>query len=202
MKNLKRLYTTVLIFMFVGFIPPSCCLTTSCGCGDNSLPNFYIKTIELLSTNAANEAIDTSLYYAYTDVFKQVNIAEKEYEALNTVAPSFSFYGSAMACSPAPADALNPITEIKIKAANSFYLVSQQDVIQVGEDITHRFEMRYEWSKTYKAISAFVNDTKDSSYLIKLIDKPLQDTNMVLDISILLLDGTLFEFKGQIMNVN
>jgi hypothetical protein len=206
MNGHRRFLTTILTLMFIGFIPPSCCLITSCGCGNVSPKDFYITGIELVSVNSANVEVDTSLYYAHTDLFKVIRISETQTIALNTNFSTFSLFSVALACSPAPSVALNPIEDIKIVAVNSFLLESDSDVISIDQDISDRFEIGYVWDNSFSSINNFLtNDIsyigKQDQYRIRPAAKPFQETNMRLDISILLTDGTLFEYKSEIMNV-
>jgi hypothetical protein len=190
----------------VGFIPPSCCLITSCGCGNNSPKDFYITGIKLMSIDLLNVEIDTSLYYAHTNLFKAIQISETQTVAINTDFSTFSLYSGAFACSPAPSIALNPIEDIKLVAANTFILGSDLDVISTGQNISDRFEIGYISGNSFASIKDFLaNDvsyiTQYDQFRIRLSTKPFQETNMMLDISILLSDGTWYDFNGQIMNI-
>ena len=206
MYKLRKLFTILLTLTFIGFIPPSCCLLSSCGCGDISPTNFYITGIDLKSTNSSNVELDTSLYYVHTDLFKEIQISEVQTVAFNTNFSTFSLFSVALACSPAPSVALNPIEDIKFVAANSFQLESDLDVVTIGQDISDKFEISYIWDNSFTSINTFFSSdisyiTEYDQYKIRLSVKPFQETNMMLNISILLSDGTLFEYKHEIMNV-
>ena len=164
MNRLRILLTILLTFTFVGFIPPSCCLMTSCGCGDSISPkDFHIIGIELISINSSNAEVDTSRYHLHEDLYKAIQISETQTVALNTNFPTFSLFSAAIACSPTPSIALNPIEDIRFVAANSFLLDSELDVISIGQDISDRFEIGYIWDNSFSYINNFLSN--DISYI-------------------------------------
>jgi len=125
--------------------------------------------------------------------------------ALNSDNSGFSIYSTSYACDPIPSHALNPFSEIRLIAVNSFQLDSDQDIINSGQDITNRFEISRFGSNSFKSINSFINDRlfiyRHDNFRIRLVNKPLEPTNMRLNISIQLNDGTLYEFNNEIMNV-
>ena len=192
--------------LFLGFIPPSCCLTNSCGCGKANQPrDYFITDLSLRNIDSNREPIDTSLYYLHNNNFKLIEVAATEFVFHLEEQNKVGFFAAALACSPIPPRSVNPIYNIQVEAANTFALNNEEDVISTGENITSRFEIGFLYAQEFEPLSEFNSDpyeTYEADLLrIKLISQPYQPSEMKLNIKIKLKDATPFDFNDEIMKV-
>ena len=152
---MTRYLSTLLILIFTGFIPVSCCLFSTCPCGGfDEVKDFNITGLDLSTIDGTGIEIDTSRFYSYLDLSKLITISEKQYTAYQLDNSNHALISSARACSPPVAKALQSFKEIIIIAGNSFTLIDDGDVIDENEDITNRFEMTERWSSSFRPRSS------------------------------------------------
>jgi hypothetical protein len=102
------------------------------------------------------------------------------------------------ACSPAPLRTLQSIQSLRITALNRFTYLSDTDLVQPGDDITHRFVMSYLGGHSEMSMDQFVNQLiiyEDESYRIGLKNEPHQQSTLRFTVTIILSDGKVSELE-------
>jgi len=183
------------------------CLYSSCGCGAKSgEPKFEILGLGLLTTSSIQESVDTSKTYSYAEIFKTIIITNRGLISSKTNSQGSWFVNGAVACSPAPARAIQSFLKIEFISLVDVTLDDANDFISKGKDITGRFVMAHSGSSDLQPIATFLLEPKaiyeGDTYSIRLLRKPFKETRIKFRVDVTMTDGKIFSFVNQIFNVS
>lgn len=197
---------SVLLFIFaIQIIITSCNIFCSCGCGKSG----PIQKITIVSWRAATVAqpfteVDPNAVLPHDQVYKLITIGDRTISNVFSD-ESGSFLAAAYACSPAPLEASQTITSIRVTSQVEIAYKNATDIIEVGEDISDRFVMARPYETTLRSIDDFIDQLvifDNDSYLLRLKEKPAQATILDFGINITLSDGSSFQLEDERLRVN
>lgn len=150
------------------------------------------------------QQVDINTELPYNQVYKLLTI-DKRNLVINE-RPSFSSsYNAVYACSPAPMKATQSFKSIRIISASEAAYLNSNDLIKIGDDITHRFLISFLFDNDFRPIDDFINQLiiyDEDRFRFRLKEKPFQTTTLKLDFSITMSDGKVFEFKNELLTIN
>lgn len=199
----KRLLGIVLIFIVEAMLV-SCNLFCSCGCESGPPKQIDIISWNMQTVTDNYQQVDINTELPYNQVYKLLTI-DKRNLVINE-RPSFSSsYNAVYACSPAPMKATQSFKSIRIISASEAAYLNSNDLIKIGDDITHRFLISFLFDNDFRPIDDFINQLiiyDEDRFRFRLKEKPFQTTTLKLDFSITMSDGKVFEFKNELLTIN
>lgn len=201
---MKKVIFILASIFAVQLVIVSCTLFCPCGCGGSKTP----QKISILSWNVEtvtqpNAVIDQSTPTPYDRAFKALSIGNIGVAYLRNESLGSTF-SSAYACSPAPQEVAETFNTIQIISNTDIVLVGDNDVIKSGDDITNRFVIARPFETDFKPISEFIDELviyEYDRYLLRLMDKPVQETILDFEIIIEMSNGKVFILENERLTV-
>jgi len=201
---MKRLLTLSLFIIFMGFVPISCGCFTSCGCnGGGGGGDFEISQLNIFMSDIDGQRVTGVETYGHDSVFFVLTLNENSIAKLENKQTGSFFSNMAYACDPLPPSARQQYASITINTVNSTKLINENDILEAGQDISARFMGAYYLSDFFQFISTMQHGAlySDTKLYIRLAEKPYQPVDLLLDITVTMTDGDVYEFKNQIVRV-
>ncbi|GEM_PF-5501623 len=202
-----RLFTLFLfcIGLFTGGCNP--CFTGSC-CDVEAPGLQVIDTLELRAFHDYSTPFDTTIYYEFSSIGKELYIAG--YHPLIGQVPSESkpgwqLFPAAYACSPVTnAQATSYFKEINI-IANTAINYEQGRNWQTGDTINPYFTIQSSLTHQELDIAAFLNSHDrifvEDYFILKAKSSPQSQLELKFDLNIVMVDGKTFHFPDQTLRI-
>jgi hypothetical protein len=203
----KNFTAFALFLLLFGAIPVSCDIFCrgSCGCGPiQPSPDFSIKNMKI-SDFSIGQTFSPTVFYPKEDLFKLIEVSDYEYlSEIEQSGRDIQFIQAAIACSPAPNESVESITQIQITAKTQIPL-SLEDTIEIGSNISDYFLVSIYPSSPGISIPNYLNE-KPTIYLgeglfLRWSSSLVENHELVFDIKINLSDGKVFTFEDEKMKL-
>ena len=201
---MKKLLIVLLLSFSLEVIIVSCNLICPCGCSSGPQKKIDIISWNIETLSSAWQRLDTTVFNPHDQIVKIISIDELSLVQNDDQHQVGSILAFAEACSPAPLEALQMITEIKIISRVNAKLTSENDVISIGQDISDRFVMAHERESTFQLLDTFIDGLKiyqEDHYQLRVNEKPYTETKLIFDVIISLSDGKVSELKGELLKI-
>lgn len=178
------------------------CDRTSCD-GEHFKPvkDFNIRSFSLETVDYNNKAIDTSLFWPYDSISKEVSIKEKTDIAFQKP-PGFSFFTSAYACEPPTAYSVEHISGLDFIARKGF--ADHGISYQIGDTITNLIDV-YEYNRYHRSIESYLNTkvhlSTGTTLNFKYKSRPSGPLDLEFDLAITLSNGLQQVFRNERMKI-
>lgn len=190
-----------LIVLFLGMIPFSISCS-SCGGDDFSyIKDFRINSFDLRTADLQGNLLDTSKFWLADSVTKTLRIKEKTDVAFNNHL-HFSFFSTAIACSPPEATSVDKISSIAFISKKR--LIGLGEEINVGDTITSRFLVK-KMNHPFIPIKEY-QDRQEMLFLgdelfFKTNKQPTTSLEIKVDLIVTLSNGVIHRFANESLKI-
>jgi len=202
---MKKLLIVLFLAFLLELISVSCTLICPCGCSSGPQKKLDIISWNMDTLSPTFQSLDTTVFNPHDQIVKILSINERALVLKDDQHYMGSFMNFAVACSPAPLEATQMISQIKIISRVNAALNSENDLISVGEDISDRFVMAHRFESNFQPLENFIDDLKiydEDQFQIRISQKPFTETKLIFDVIIVLSDGKVSELKSEILKIN
>jgi len=208
MKNLiRKSLATGSLFLLVALLPISCGIVCndSCGCGPRfEVKDFNILSFETLSLTKPGQRVNPNTPLPYDQIFKAFRILDAQTIALIDKNTSFSFPGTALACSPATPKSVQQMTGIQILNSKEVTL-GDGTVLKTGDDITSFFEVNYFFAEKTMPFETFFKQPlivyREDLFKLGWKQDPKKEVVLEFSIRIFMTAGKEFNLNNEILSI-
>jgi hypothetical protein len=201
---MKKLLVILLLGFSLEVITVSCNLVCPCGCSSGPQRKIDIISWNMETLSSSWQTLDTTVFNLHDQIVKVLSIDEQSLVQNDDQHQVGSVMNFAVACSPAPLEAMQMITGIKIISRSNAALKNENDLISIGQDISDRFVMAHRFESNFKSLDTFVGGLKiyqEDRYQLRVNEKPYTETKLIFDVIISLSDGKVSELKGEVLKI-